>query len=101
MTRDEASGHVLRREVGASEAAFLRDLAKAWPPGVEESGAGRVRLIASEPSLEVEFQCLPARRLGSLVLPRLDVTYRFGPGEPAVREALLARLDRAMQRGGG
>ena len=41
------------------------------------------------------------RRLGLFELPQLDVRFRFGPGEEPARRALLARLDRGMQKGGG
>ncbi|KON80025.2 hypothetical protein PA01_19160 [Azoarcus sp. PA01] len=41
------------------------------------------------------------RRLGRLELPVVVVRYRFAGGDAVTRRALLAALDRAMQRGGG
>jgi hypothetical protein len=49
----------------------------------------------------IDIEPAGVRRLGLFELPQLDVRYRFGPGDEATRRALLARLDRAMQKGGG
>ena len=52
-------------------------------------------------SLVIDVEPAGVRRLGLFELPQLDVRYRFGPGDEAARRALLVRLDRAMQKGGG
>ncbi len=51
--------------------------------------------------LQIDVVRGPERRIALLRLPTLRVTFRFGAGSAAAREALLARLDRAMHRGGG
>jgi hypothetical protein len=49
----------------------------------------------------VEAGAGPERRIAAIRLPTLRVADRFIGGSDADRHALLARLDRAMHRGGG
>ena len=89
------------RRVTATAREFERDLRQAWP-AVQGSAATRcLSLQDGAQTLVIELESAGVRRLGLFKLPQLIVRYRFGPGEEAARHALLARLDRAMQKGGG
>ncbi len=51
---------------------------------------------------EIAFEPRTGVRLGGLLeLPRAVVTFSFDGVDRAAREALVARFDRAFQRGGG
>lgn len=89
------------REVTASPQQFERELRKAWPAGVETLAPGRFRVREGETRLDIETESHGVRQLGLFELPVVVVRYRFAGGDPATRRALLAALDRAMQRGGG
>ena len=54
-----------------------------------------------EVRLQIDVVPGAERRIALVRLPTLIVTYRFTAGSRSAREALLARLDRAMHRGGG
>ena len=91
----------IEREVGATRAEFLRALALAHPEGVETSGSDRYRIVSGDVVLEISLSEAPPRRIALMVIPVLKVVYEFLQGSSADCEALLAKLDRAMQRGGG
>lgn len=61
----------------------------------------RYTIVEGDVRLEVEVVEGPERRFGRIGLATLIVTYRFTAGRAAAQRALLARLDRAMHRGGG
>lgn len=90
----------LTREVSATRAEFRHGLAQAFPHGVEEDG-NCFRLSDGTTALEIELTPQPSRHIAALCLPVLRVAIRFTAGSPAQQQALLARLDRAMHRGGG
>ena len=89
------------RKVGASAEEFARALHAAHPGGVERIATATWRVVDGDVSLEIVAQPMPPRQLGLFKLPVLDVRYRFVAGDDAARADLIARLDRAMQRGGG
>ena len=89
------------REVGASADEFSRSLHAAHPGAVDTISPNSYRLVEGDVVLEVTAQPLAPRRLGQFALPVLDVQFRFVSGDNAGRAALIARIDRAMQRGGG
>jgi hypothetical protein len=60
-----------------------------------------MRLAEGAVSLSIRLVSRPSRRLGLFDLPVLQVSYDFEAGDPEDCQALLARLDLAMQRGGG
>ncbi|HAF56319.1 MAG TPA: hypothetical protein DCL01_14165 [Thauera sp.] len=89
------------RRVTATAREFERDLRQAWP-GVEGDAASfRFSLQEGAQRLVIDIEPAGVRRLGLFELPQLIVRYGFGPGDEAARRTLLARLDRAMQKGGG
>lgn len=89
------------REVGATPAEFERGLRLALPDGVSMVEPGRLRADDGCAVLEVELREMPERCIGLFRLPVLHARLRFTAGDPAARTALLARIDLAMQRGGG
>jgi len=88
------------REVGATPAEFRRALALAHPDFVEQAD-GSLHVADAGVRLTIRYETRPIRRLGLFELPVLHVRYDFESGEPDACRALLARLDLAMQRGGG
>lgn len=91
----------LERRVTASVREFGRDLRQTWPT-VETSADGlHFRLHDGAQALAIDIEPAGVCQLGLFELPQLIVRYRFGPGEEGARRALLARLDRGMQKGGG
>ncbi len=91
----------LERRVTASAREFERDLRQAWPTVAGSADGLCFTLHDGAQSLAIDVEPAGVRRLGLFELPQLVVRYRFGPGEEGARRALLARLDRAMQKGGG
>ncbi len=89
------------RRVTATPGEFARDLRQAWPEVVADAGGSRFELQEGEQLLVIVIEPAGVRRLGLFELPQLDVHFRFGSGEEPARRALLARLDRGMQKGGG
>jgi hypothetical protein len=92
---------VVERELTATPAQFERDLRMAWPGGVESAAPGQFTLHDGDTRLDIRIETRGVRRLGLFELPQLLARYRFSGGDEAARRRLLARLDRAMQRGGG
>ncbi|MBL8446543.1 MAG: hypothetical protein JNJ44_03920 [Zoogloeaceae bacterium] len=90
----------LEREIGVTADEFARSLALAHSAWTME-GPGRFRLQDGEITLRIDVRVAPSRRLGLFELPVLQVRYLFEGGTAGERRALLARLDLAMQRGGG
>lgn len=91
---------VLTREVTSTLTEFDASLRQAAAGRIEYS-APAYRIAEGEVELEVDVQPGPERRIALIRLPTLRVTYRFVRGSRAAQDALLARLDRAMHRGGG
>jgi hypothetical protein len=89
------------RRVTATPQAFARDLRQAWPGVVADGGGLHFSLHEGAQTLVIAIEPAGVRRLGLFELPQLDVRFRFGPGAEPARRALLARLDRGMQKGGG
>lgn len=79
---------------------FCRALRQAFASAVSDDGDGVVLAIA-DVRLHFALKSLPARRIGALQLARLQVDISVQAGSLAAAEALLARVDRATQRGGG
>lgn len=88
------------REVSATRSEFLHGLRLAFPHGVSEVG-DTVRVAFGPAAMEITMTRLPPRVIALLTLPRLKVSLRGTAGNRAEFAALLARMDLAMQRGGG
>lgn len=93
-------GAALEREVGASVAEYVRGLENAFPDGLS-GGPLRFRARGVGAAVEITLTPLAPRLIGGLTLPTLAVRIRFTEGDADAQAALLAHMDRAMQRGGG
>lgn len=91
---------VIARDVTSTVAEFDASLRAA--AGALLSGAApRYRVQDGEVQLEVVVAPGPERRIALVRLPTLLATYTFSGGSVDAQRALLAKLDRAMHRGGG
>ena len=91
---------VIERDITSTVAEFDASL-RAAAAGRIEGRASHYRIGWDDVMLEIDVVPGPERRIALLRLPTLRVTYRFVGGSEAAQRALLARLDRAMHRGGG
>ncbi|WP_126444587.1 hypothetical protein [Sulfuricystis multivorans] len=90
----------LTREMATTAQEFRRVLDFAFPDAVSERDE-RLCVAAAGAKMEITLAPLPPRVIAKLSLPRLMVRIRFTAGSFEACQALLARMDRAMQRGGG
>ncbi|NJD26071.1 MAG: hypothetical protein FIB06_11770 [Betaproteobacteria bacterium] len=88
------------RTMTGSAAEFRRALRQAFGPAAVEFGAG-VRLMVDGVCLRFDIAAEAPLRLGSLALERLQVRVSVESGDFEAARRLLARVDRATQRGGG
>lgn len=95
-----AAPPVIVRDVCATADEFVRSLRAAMPDAVD-AGPDRFEIASADATIAVALGPLPPRRLGALALPRIRVTIDFVAGRGDACIVLLARMDRAMQRGGG
>jgi hypothetical protein len=91
---------VLERSVSATRREFLHGLGLAFPGQVCDLGA-TLRVRDGESEMEIQLQAGPERRIAALRLPTLGVRIAFVAGSLDAQRAMLARMDLAMQRGGG
>lgn len=89
-----------RREMSSTPAEFRRALFHAFGAAVSDEGDGLL-LTIDDVSLHFALHGLPAKQIGALQLARLQVDISVRAGAAASAEQLLARVDRATQRGGG
>jgi hypothetical protein len=88
------------REMTATEKEFRHGLAYAFPQGVAERD-GAFHVTHAGAAMEISIAPLPPRVIAALHLPQLHVSIGFTAGTPEQQVKMLARMDRAMQRGGG
>ena len=91
----------LRREMGCTRDEFLR-----WLPGAARHApvvmTGDVwRILSDHGAVEIRIAEMPPRRIGSIVLPVLDVRFRFPGIDASARKAFLDYFDQYTRRGGG
>lgn len=89
------------REMGCTAAELID-----WLPGASGARplalAGASAEVALEPGrLRLEWQPLPERRIGLIVLPRLRVQFHFEGTGPEARQRFMRHFDLYTQRGGG
>lgn len=92
--------NTIEREVWATPAEFRRGLAMAFPARVVERD-GRLCVDDGQAAMEIALEVMPPRTIALLELPRMKVSLRGTLGTPEMFKALVARMDLAMQRGGG
>lgn len=79
---------------------FAGSLAAAFPAGVE-SGQNYLTVTHGTASVRFDYQVGASWRIGSLELPSLELRITVLEGDETAVEALIGRVDRATQRGGG
>lgn len=93
-------GQTFQRDMSITLEEFGRGLRDAFAAGVS-GGPQQFRVDMDGACLEISLQAGPPRRIAALSLPTAQVKLCFTAGEAPQRQALLQRMDRAMQRGGG
>ncbi len=91
----------IEREMTTTVAEFERLLRLGAPFEIKSLATGRYLLQDEDLELEITLKPRDERRIGILSLPCVGVEYMFRGGTLEQRRRLLARLDLAMQRGGG
>lgn len=94
------SPETIEREVWATPAEFRRGLALAFPGHVVERN-GLLCADDGQAAIEIALEVLPPQTIALLQLPRMKVSIHGTAGTPEQRKAMIARMDLAMQRGGG
>ncbi len=89
------------REVTATLEEYRHVLRAAFSEGVSELRTGQFSITDGETHIDIGLTPQPPRRIAALQLPQLQARIRFVAGTAESQAALLARLDRAMHRGGG
>ena len=90
----------VEREVSATRGAFLHGLRLAFPHSLTETDEG-ARVCEQTAAMEIAIAPGPDRQIALLRLPTVRVRIRFVAGSAEDQRAMLARMDAAMQRGGG
>lgn len=91
---------VIERELSATPAEFAHGLRLAFGEAVR-GGPLHFQVHYKQAALDIDLTPGPERRIASLCLPTLHARLRFTAGDAAAQTRLLARMDLAMQRGGG
>lgn len=91
---------LLEREMSITPSEFVRSLNDAFPGAVAQSPQA-LHVSFSMAAMEIELQPGPPRTIALLSLPTIRVRIRFTAGDAGQRAAMLERMDRYMQRGGG
>ena len=105
MSQQPREDVVLTREMGCTEADLARWLPGATRHAPLESrprGAGQCHVVTLENGrVEILATPAPPRRIAGIVLPVLQVSFRFVDLDACQREAFLNYFDRYTRRGGG
>ncbi len=91
---------MLEREVSATPEEFRRGLALAFPGLVVATG-DVLRVDDGRVAMEISLTPGTSRVIAAITLSRLHVTIKFVRGTTSEQKSMLARMDLAMQRGGG
>ncbi len=98
---DPAPEFEFAREYGLSHGDFFRILPRI-EPSWRQLSAHRVSVERNDGrSLEIEISPEQIRKLASLRIPYIDITFRFTGWTPQQRAEFFAYFDRAFQKGGG
>jgi len=89
------------RLMNSTPAEFRRALIQAFGPAVSAAAAAGLLLDLDGVQLHFALERQDSQRLGALQIDYLRVKISICAGEDAAAEKLLAKVDRATQRGGG
>jgi hypothetical protein len=91
---------MLEREVSATPEEFRRSLDLAFTGLIVATG-NLLCVDDGHAAMEITLATGVPRVVAAITLPTLHVTIGFSRGTLAEQAAMLARMDLAMQRGGG
>lgn len=91
----------LRREMGCTREEFLR-----WLPGATRhapivQNGDMHRVLLDDGTVEISIAELPPRRIASITLPVLEVSFQFIGMDAKTRAVFLEYFDHYTRRGGG
>ena len=89
------------RDMGYTEAEWLRSLPRAVAPHTLRLTPGQAHVALEGGALHLQWTVLPPRQIALIRLPRLAVRFGFEGLDPGARQAFMRRFDLCMQRGGG
>lgn len=89
------------RDMGCTEAEWLRSLPGAVAPHALQLGPGQAHVPVAGGGLQLQWTVLPPRQIALIRLPRLAVCFVFEGLDPGERQVFMRRFDLCMQRGGG
>ncbi|MEY2684178.1 MAG: hypothetical protein RJA09_1322 [Pseudomonadota bacterium] len=89
------------REMGCSEAEWLRSLPGAVAPHTMQLLPGQAHVAVGGGRLHLQWSVLPPRQIALIRLPRMAVCFVFEGLDLGARQAFMQRFDLCMQRGGG
>ncbi|MBD3893550.1 hypothetical protein [Hydrogenophaga sp.] len=90
-----------RREMGCSEAEWLRCLPAAIGEHAWQQAGASARVEFPDGHLQLQWQPLAPRCMALLRLPVLQVDFSFQGLDAAQQAAFMRRFDLYVQRGGG
>jgi len=93
--------HVLQRDMGCTRAEFLRTLPGATRHVPLEISGDTITIPVRGGRVRIDLVEKPLRRIASIALPVLGVTFRFTGLDDAARDEFLAWFDLYTRRGGG
>ena len=88
------------RQMNSTPAEFKRSLSLAFAGAVTEDQAGLL-LVVDGVQIHFALSSEMPRQIGALQIASLRVEISVREGDEAAAKTLLARVDRATQRGGG
>lgn len=89
----------LTREISATPEEFARGIRAGFPDAITTKNGWLIHWESA--SADIELTALPDLVIASLTLPRQQCVITLREEKPKESDALLARLDRYQQRGGG
>ncbi|WP_418318781.1 hypothetical protein [Piscinibacter sakaiensis] len=89
------------REMGCTEAEWLRWLPGAVGGRAVDLRAGAARVAINGGALDLSWQQLAPRRIALMAMPVLAVKFRFSDIADAERQTFMRYFDLYTQRGGG
>lgn len=95
----EADVRPLMREISATPEEFARGVRAGFPDACATASGWQIQWRSA--SAEITLTPLPELVIASLRLPRQHCVIKLAGADQPDRQALLERLDRYQQRGGG
>jgi len=93
--------HRFAREMGLTHAEFFRTLPQAINHHPHRRNNRSIEIDYGERAVRIELGPEKTRRIASLKLPCVDVTFTFSGFTDAERNAFMERFDLYFRRGGG